>query len=141
MAKVLSTEAQRQRFLSEPRLGILITTRRDQSPMGVPVWFEWNGEAVRMFAAADSKKILRLQRNPNASLLVTNRVGESEAWIAFDGPVEISEKGGIELAEKLAPRYWNLQDPERANELDSWRAFPEAFRLLELRPDRIRTGS
>ena len=83
----LTDEASREEFLATPRLGILLTNRREGTPMGVPVWFEWDGEVVRMFAGNFTTKIKRLRRDPRASLLVTNRIEEPECWVAFDGEV------------------------------------------------------
>ena len=125
------TEEERDRFLSEPRYGILTLLRTDGSPIAVPVWFDWTGEVVRMFTSVVSAKMERLRADPRASLLV--------AWVAFDGVVSIHEDGGIELAERLAPRYWDLSDPDRQRTLESWREAAAAFRILELKPARIRT--
>jgi general stress protein 26 len=134
----------RDQLLSTTRLGILITHRSRGAqmgvPMGVPVWFQWDGELLRCFASKTSAKIKRLQSDPRASLLVTNVVGETEGWVAFDGTIEIHDKGGIELAETLAARYWNLDDPEKRAALDGWKQVPDAFVLLTMRPGRIREG-
>lgn len=129
----------RERFLAEPRYGILNTLRSDGMPIGVPVWFDWNGETVRMFTSVLSPKIKRIQRDSRASLLVVNHPTEEEAWVSFDGPVSIHEEGGLELAEGLAPRYWDLSDPGRQETLELWRKAAAAMRLLELRPTRIRS--
>ena len=109
--------------------------------MGVPVWFDWDGKALRMFAANTTPKVKRLRRDPRASVLVTNRIDESECWVAFDGQVAIAETGGFELAEQLAPRYWDLQDPERHDMLELWRSARDIFCLLTLEPTKIRSGS
>ncbi len=130
----------REEFLSVTRLGTLITHRSSGTPIGVPVWFDWNGEVVRCFAERKSRKITRLSRDPRASLLVSNAVGESEMWVAFDGAVQISDTGGIELAELLTPRYWDLSQPDRQAVFDEWRTAPEAFVLLTMKPDQIREG-
>jgi PPOX class probable F420-dependent enzyme len=133
------TDEERDRFLAEPRYGILNTVRSDGSPVAVPVWFDWNGEALRMFTSVLSPKIRRLQADPRASVLVVNHLAEPESWVAFDGPVSIQEEGGFELAERLAPRYWDLSDPERRSTLELWRKAAGALRVLELKPARIRT--
>jgi nitroimidazol reductase NimA-like FMN-containing flavoprotein (pyridoxamine 5'-phosphate oxidase superfamily) len=137
MAKM--SDEERERFLAEPRYGILNTLRSDGWPVGVPVWFDWDGEAVRMFTSVLSPKIKRIQRDCRASLLVVNHPSEEEAWVCFDGPVSIREEGGFELAEELAPRYWDLSDPGRKETLELWRKAAAAMRLLELRPEKIRS--
>ena len=94
-----------------------------------------------MFAARTSPKVRRLRSDPRASVLVTNHLHESECWVAFDGEVTISERGGFELAERLAPRYWDLEDPERRDMLELWRKAEDMLCLLTLEPTRVRTGS
>lgn len=135
-----ATDADRDAFLATPRLAILITERREGPPMGVPVWFEWDGTAVQMFAAAGSAKLRRIERAPSASVLVTNAVGEPEAWVAFDGPVEVREEDATDLVRRLGEKYWDMDDPERRATLDSWVEAKSAFVRLRLVPDRIRTG-
>lgn len=137
MAKM--SDEERQQFLSEPRYGILNTLRSDGWPIGVPVWFDWNGETIRIFTSVVSLKMKRLQRDPRASLLVVNDLKEKESWVAFDGEVSIQDEGGLELAEELASRYWDLSDPGRQETLELWRKAAAALRVLELRPDRIRS--
>ena len=133
------TDEERDRFLAKPRYGILSHLRADGSPIAVPVWFEWTGEAVRMFSNVMTPKLKRLQADPHASLLVVNDINEQEAWVAFDGEVSIHEDGGSELAEAMAPRYWDLSDPDRQRTLAFFRNAPAAFCVLELSPTRIRT--
>lgn len=133
-------DAARDAFLASPRLAILITQRAEGPPMGVPVWFEWADGAVHMFAAAGSVKLRRLARDPSASVLVTNHIGEREAWVAFDGTVEVREEDVTDLVGRLGEKYWDMNDPERRATLDAWVAAKEAFVGLRLVPDRIRTG-
>lgn len=132
--------ARRAEFLAKPRLGALLTNRKEGTPMGVPVWFEWDGEVVRMFGANDTTKIKRLRRDARASLLVSNNLDEPEFWVSFDGRVEIHPEGGIELAERLAPRYWDLNDPGRRETFELWKSAKEAMCLLTLHPTKIRSG-
>ena len=112
--------------------------------MGVPVWFDWDGTSVRMFSARTSPKVRHLARNPNISVLVTNRVGEPEGWVAFDGKVEIGDFAAddwLALIDRVAPRYWDLSDPSYRGEIDKWRASPEAFVAMTLTPEAIRSGA
>jgi nitroimidazol reductase NimA-like FMN-containing flavoprotein (pyridoxamine 5'-phosphate oxidase superfamily) len=108
-------------------------------PVAVPVWFEWDGESVRCFSAADAPKVARLVRDPRASLLVPNRLDETERWVAFDGEVRVETEGGLELARRLAPRYWDLDVPRHRALLESWERAPGTLRLLVMRPRRIRS--
>lgn len=137
---VFADEAARNAFLAVPRLATLITERREGPPMGVPVWFDWTGTEMQMFAAADSMKLRRIERCAEASVLVTNNVGEPEAWVAFDGTIEIEREDVTERVGRLGQRYWDMSDAERKATLDAWVSAKDAFVGLRLVPDRIRTG-
>ncbi|MEM1433043.1 MAG: pyridoxamine 5'-phosphate oxidase family protein [Pseudomonadota bacterium] len=131
----------RDAFLREPRLAILMMNRAAAAPIGVPVWFEWTGSEVLMFAAAGSPKVKRISKDPNVSVLVTNHINEAEAWVAFDGQVTVQEDGVAELIGRLGARYWDLSDPAKQAQLDSWVQAPGATVLLQLSPVRIRSGA
>ena len=94
---------------------------------------------MRIFTVATSQKVQRIEADSRASLLVVNDLSELERWVSFDGNVTVVEQGGIELAEKLAGRYWDLRDPAKKETLAAWRKAADALRVLELRPERIRT--
>jgi len=128
----------RDEFLSDTRIGIFTTMAADGAPISVPVWYEWDGRRALVFTDAGSSKVRRLRDNPRASLLVTNVVGEPEFWVAVDGTVAIRMDGAIELAERLAERYWDLGHPGRAATVQQWRDTAETLVLLELTPARIR---
>ena len=140
MGNPFRNEAHRDEFLAKPRLAILITNDAPGAPIGVPVWFEWTGTKVQMFAGKETPKIDRIKRDARASVLVTNAVGEPEAWVAFDGLIDLNDDGGIELATRLADQYWNMDDERLRSVLTSWQQAPDEFCLLTLRPKKIRTG-
>jgi PPOX class probable F420-dependent enzyme len=135
------SDSARNAFLAVTRLGMLSTLAGDGTPVTVPVWFEWDGEVIRMFSGATSGKMRRIARDPRASLLIPNSVGEPEGWIAFDGRIEVRESGAIELAERLAPRYWDMNRPDLRAAVDGWRRSAASLRLLELRPAAIRSST
>lgn len=140
MSNKLSEPQAMDAFLNEPRLAMLLTNRVNKAPMGVPVWFDWTGTAVEMFAAKDSAKIRRIEANPMVSVLVTNRVGEPEGWVAFDGPCEILNDGASSLIARLGPRYWDLVNTELKSTLANWVAAEDSFVRLRLQPARTRVG-
>ncbi len=136
-----TTTAESDDFLARrARYAMLATLRRDGSPTTVPVWYEWNGQVVSMFCGATSSKLTRIQHDPRVTVLVSNDVDEPEDWVAYDGIALIEETGGLQLAERLAPLYWDLDDPERAASLKDWQnAGEDAFRLIVVEPTTIRT--
>ena len=121
MPNPLADLEKREAFLSVPRLAILMTNRKAPAPIGVPVWFEWNGETVEMFAGVGTLKTKRLEQDPHASVL------------------EI-KPGGVDLVARLAEHYWDLNDPAYRKVLDGWLSAPEAFCLMTLTPTKIRSG-
>jgi general stress protein 26 len=129
------------KLLDKTRLGILILKRTIGEPLGVPVWFDWNGEKLQFFAGTDSQKVKRFQENARVSILVANNVGEPESWIAFDGDVQAGQGEAIDLVTALAHRYWDTEQPDNREKLNSWQRFPEAFVRFEMVPDKIRQGS
>ena len=43
------------------------------------------------------------------------------------------------LAERLAERYWDLNDPDKRATVDMWRRAAASLRLLELTPAAVRS--
>ena len=54
------TNAERDAFLREIRIGTLCTLNPDGSPNALPLWYEWGGDKIRMFSCEDSGKALVL---------------------------------------------------------------------------------
>lgn len=133
-------ESAQKKFLAKTRYGYLTTLRQDGAPITVPVWFEWDGKTVRLFTDRASPKVIRIQRDPRVSLLVSNHLDEPEAWVAFDGNAAICDEGGFALAERLAAKYWDLSEPKQKATLESWRAAADSFCVIELRPERMRSS-
>lgn len=130
--------ADRDAFLAGRRYGVLSTLDARGAPVSVPVWYEWDGASARMFTHARSAKMARLARDQRASLLVANHPDEKETWVLLEGRITVREEGGLELAERLLPRYYLEGDPRRAA-LDEWRRMEADWRLLELSPEKIRS--
>jgi general stress protein 26 len=94
-----------------------------------------------MFAAKGSAKLRRIEKDPRVSILVTNHMGEQEAWVAFDGVVEVHEDGATEVVARMGPRYWDLSDPKLRAMLDLWVQSEDAMVLMTLKPNKIRSGA
>lgn len=124
-------------FLSETRIAKLATLNADGSPNVVPVWFEWTGEVARVFTSRTSPKVKRIQRDPRVALSVEEPLGVTERWATIEGVATIEEEGGVELARRLAERYYT---PERVAEVwPSWEKNPN-WVVLVITPRRIRNG-
>ena len=131
------TEAQSDAFLRETRIGTLCTLNADGSPNAIPLWYDWDGDKIRMFTNRGTAKVRRLNRDARACLSVAEPVGGPEAWDTVEGSVEIRGEGGREQACRLATVYY---EPEKARRtIDNWKKL-EDWVLLELIPTRIRSS-
>ena len=128
-------------FLAAPRIGIFTSLRADGAPVAVPVWFEWDGAAARVFCDAASGKVKRIERDPRVSLLVANNVGEPEQWVAFDGRASVDTEGAFDLAERLAHRYWDMTDAAKQASVESWRREAAGLRVITIAPAAVRTST
>lgn len=131
----MSPEA-RDAFLREARIASLVTLREDGSPTVQPVWFEWDGEEALVFTSPSSGKVKRIKRDARVALAVEEPVGVPEAWVTIEGRAAIESEGGIELAKRLAVRYYT---PEKAAEaIAAWEQ--REWVVLRITPDRVIAG-
>jgi nitroimidazol reductase NimA-like FMN-containing flavoprotein (pyridoxamine 5'-phosphate oxidase superfamily) len=105
-------------FLGRPLHGFLTVAQGPQPPQPRPVWFEATADGtIQFFTAPDSLKIRRLRRDPRASIVVAAPVGERERWVSVAGRTTVETDGAHDLCSRLAARYWDLDDPVRADDL------------------------
>lgn len=120
-------------FLRRPLHGFLTVATGEPRP----VWFEAAGDGtIQLFSEADALKVRRARRDPRASIVVAAPVGERERWVAVTGRVSIESGGAHELAARLAARYWDLDDPVRAADLEEMLK-GEQLRLV-IHPETVR---
>ncbi|AQT82280.1 pyridoxamine 5'-phosphate oxidase [Mycolicibacterium litorale] len=123
-------------LLRRPLYGFLTVAAGPVPPQPRPVWFEVTAAGdVQLFTAPDSVKIRRLSRDARASLVVAAPVGERERWVSVSGPTSIESGGAHELCERLAARYWDLDEPARAADLAALLA--EDWVRLVIHPARV----
>lgn len=109
-------------FLRRPLYGMLSVAGGPAPAQPRPVWFEATDEgAIQLFTGPTTVKVRRLQSDPRASIVVTAPVGERERWLSVAGPTTIEPDGADDLVVRLATRYWDLDDPARANDLAGMR--------------------
>ncbi|WP_432547895.1 pyridoxamine 5'-phosphate oxidase family protein [Kineococcus sp. SYSU DK004] len=130
------TEQDRE-LLRRPLLAFFTTAAGPVPPQPRPVWFELTADdEVQLFTPPGSLKVRRLERDPRASLVVAAPADEREHWVALTGPVSVETEGARELAERLAARYWDLDDPVRAADRDG--LLVEPYVRLVLHPETVR---
>lgn len=113
-----SLTAQDLEFLRRPLHGFLSVAAGPLPPQPRPVWFEATDEGtIQLFTEPDALKVRRLRRDPRASIVVAAPVGERERWLSVAGRTTVESDGAHDLATRLAARYWDLDDPTRADDL------------------------
>ena len=128
--KRFNSEHERDFFLNEPRIASLIYQGPKGTPIGVPAWFDWDGKTILIFAFRNSPKIKCMGGKSNISVLVFNRVGEPEGWVAFDATVcisDIAENNWRPFLDRIAPRYWDLSDAVYFKEIEIWKEQSNSF--------------
>ena len=106
------------RLLRRPLFGFFSAAGGPDPAQPRPVWFEVTDTGlVQLFTGRDTVKVRRLNRAPRASLVVAAPVGERESWVSVAGPVTIESDGAVELARRLAARYWDLGERGRTDDL------------------------
>ena len=131
------TRGQIDAFLRETRIAKLVTLYPSGAPTVAAIWYEWNGAGAHMFTHRDSEKVRRIRSDARVCLFVETGVGEPEAWVAVEGAAEVREQGGMDLARRLARRYY---PPDRAEgAIQRWEAMADAWVVLTVTPRRIRS--
>jgi nitroimidazol reductase NimA-like FMN-containing flavoprotein (pyridoxamine 5'-phosphate oxidase superfamily) len=131
-----SLTAEDLEFLRRPLYGFLTVAEGPRPPQPRPVWYETTAEGtLQLFTGPDTLKIRRLRRDPRASIVVAAPVGERERWVSVAGNTTVESDGAHDLCRRLAARYWDLNDPIRAKDLDDILA--EEWVRLVIHPETV----
>jgi hypothetical protein len=123
-------------FLRRPLYGFLSVAAGPTPPQPRPVWFEATGQGtIQLFTGAATVKVRQLSRDPRASLVVAAPVGERERWLSVAGPTTVEPEGAQELLQRLAARYWDLDDAARARDLSDM--LGQEWVRVVIRPDTV----
>jgi general stress protein 26 len=131
-----SLTAEDLEFLRRPLHGFLSVAAGPVPPQPRPVWFEATAEGtIHLFTPPDSPKVRRLRRDPRASIVVASPVGERERWVSVAGRTTVEPDGAHDLCTRLAARYWDLDDPARADDLAAMLAVDQV--RLVIHPETV----
>jgi PPOX class probable F420-dependent enzyme len=114
MSNLPMTRAECEVFLAATHVGMLAVAEPGKGPCAVPVWYRYAaGEAVRITAGNDSRKVRLLRAAGRASLCVQTETLPYK-YVSVEGPVEVTtadvepdqrEMALRYLGEKLGSRY------------------------------------
>jgi PPOX class probable F420-dependent enzyme len=97
------TAAQIDALLRAPEMGVLATVDAKGRPEGTPIWFDWDGERVRLLVHRTSRKARNIRNNPHVSLTVDTRTAPYRG-VVLRGTAELSGPDPA-LRRRLAARY------------------------------------
>ena len=114
----------------------MIAETAEPAPHAVPVWFDWDGEAIEFFTRPNRPKVARLQAAPEITVLVSAEVAEPVYWVRIEGVATLYDDAA-ELVERLCDRYLDLADPaHRQLDADIRTMRDEAIRV-RVEPERF----
>jgi PPOX class probable F420-dependent enzyme len=119
-------------LLQGPNLAHLATVMKDGSPQVTPVWFDYDGEFVRINSAKGRVKDRNMRKDPRVALSIVDPRNPYR-YIEIRGPViEIAETGADEHIDRLARKYLNLDRyPDHK---------PDEIRVMyKIAPERVST--
>ena len=118
-------------------VGVVGTTRADGSPHTVPVWYRWDGTAVRVWTHEERLWVRNLRRDPRIAFSVQEAKPPYGA-VTMRGRAEISTAGADaeEEIRRITRRYL------AENELDEYVAAWSHLRtIVSIHPAAIRAWS
>jgi len=126
-------------LLTQPVLARLATANPTTlQPHVVPVWFEWDGEAVWISSFDSTRKMRDLEGNPRVSIAIdTADDAEHIRGVVFEGTAEVISDPAV-VALRSTSIYVRYLGEEGARKPDpaSWIVDPEN-RIIRLAPQRI----
>jgi PPOX class probable F420-dependent enzyme len=121
-------------LVREPAFANLATVMKDGSPHVTPVWFDYDGECVRINSARGRVKDRNMRNHPQVALSIMDPKNPYR-YLEIRGHVtEITEDGADEHIDRLAKKYLNVDTfPNRsANEVRVlYRITPEHVSTME----------
>jgi len=115
-------------------LGVIGTIRRDGSPQVVPVWFRWDGEAVRIWSGEERVWVKNARRDPRIAFSVQEEKAPFAAVI-MRGRAEVATGDDPEIAaeiRRITRRY--IEPAEVDAYVSSWAGLQT---IVRIRPEKI----
>jgi PPOX class probable F420-dependent enzyme len=96
-------------LVREPALAHLATVLKDGSPHVTPVWFDYDGDYVRINSVRGRVKDRNMRNCPRVALCIVDPQNPYR-YLEIRGRVaEITEEGAVEHIDALARKYMNTE--------------------------------
>jgi len=119
-------------LVQQPAFANLATVMKDGSPHVTPVWFDYDGEFVRVNSARGRVKDRNMRNNPKVALSITDPKNPYR-YLEIRGSVtSITEEGADRHIDRLAKKYLNVDAyPHRSD--------TEVRVMYQITPEHIST--
>ncbi len=95
-------------LIQKPAFANLATVMKDGSPHVTPVWFDYDGNHIRINSAKGRVKDRNMRHNPKVALCILDPQNPYRYLEIRGHVVEISEAGAEEHIDRLAKKYLNV---------------------------------
>jgi len=120
--------AELEQFLTQPRIAVLATVRRDNSPATTACWYDLEDGRLLITMYANAHRLPNLRRNPHVAMTI---VGEDPyQHVSLSGTVhELWDDPDLKVMDRLSMRYTGEPWPERQTcvsalvEIDRWHTY------------------
>jgi PPOX class probable F420-dependent enzyme len=95
-------------LVHEPAFAHLATVMKDGSPHVTPVWFDYDGECVRINSAKGRVKDRNMRNCPRVALSIMDPKNPYRYLEIRGSVIEITEEGADHHIDQLARKYLNM---------------------------------
>jgi len=119
-------------LLERPLFANLATVRPDGSPQSNVMWFDWDGERIRLTHTKTRQKFRNLQSNPKVALSVADP-DDPYRYVEIRGTVESIDDDDAKASfyRSLQERYHNVYDIPDADVRVIVTVRPESFNAVD----------
>lgn len=104
-------------LLIRPLLAVLATVMPDGSPQATPLWFDYDGEYIRINSAKGRTKDINMRQQPRVALVIIDDANPYR-YVQIRGRVvkiiegDIARKHINELSQRYTGQDWELARPD-----------------------------
>ncbi len=135
--KLNMTVAERHAFLEDLHVGVISIEQEGQSPLAVPIWYDFTPDVgIWVITGAESQKGRLLQKAGRFSLCAQTEAPPSYQYVSVEGPIIETRPAELEKDTRpMAHRYFGPQ----LGDLYVSSTPQEGQLVFRMRPERWRT--
>ncbi len=109
--KLNMTVAERHAFLEDLHVGVISIEQEGQSPLAVPIWYDFAPDVeIWVITGAESQKGRLLQKSGRFSLVAQTEAPPNYQYVSVEGPIIETRPADLEKDTRpMAHRYFGAQ--------------------------------